>query len=252
MTDQAPHNQALQRITLPRFRMRSALLWTGLVVLVALGVITAVARVLTIADITWVTKARLAAAGTLSPGYVDQMPQIEQRFADSAPVVLIHVVTGGAFLSHGLLQFSTRIRNRHLRFHRWSGRFLVTLAIFAGVTGLWLGVVAPYSSTERLPTAAAGALFLIAPAIAVIAIRRGDIARHREWMIRFFALGVGIVVIRLAAPVILWLLSPAPFRDIVGLTFWAGWVVSLTIAEVWIRSTRAERRVHPSVAPLQA
>jgi uncharacterized membrane protein len=197
-------------------------------------------------------KARLAAARTLSPRYVEESPQIEQRFADSPLVVLIHVVTGAAFLSLGLLQFSTRIRNRHLRFHRWSGRFLVALAIFAGVSGLWLGVVAPYSPTERLPTAAAGAVFLIAPAIAVVAIRRGDIARHREWMIRFFALGVGIVVIRFAAPVIMWLLSPAPFRDIVGLAFWAGWIVSVTVAEVWIRSTRAERRLHPSVTPVQA
>ena len=123
--------------------MRSALLWAGLVVLVALGVITAVARILTIADIRWVTEVRLAAAGSLAPEYVKEVPQIERRFAESALVVLIHVVTGAAFLSLGLLQFSTRFRNRHLRFHRWSGRFLVTLAVFAGVSGLWLGVVAP-------------------------------------------------------------------------------------------------------------
>lgn len=232
--------------------MRPALLWAGLVVLVGLGVITAVVRVLTIADIRWVTTVRLAAVEMLAPEYVKEMPQIEQGFARNTVVVLIHVVAGGVFLSLGLLQFSNRIRNRYLRFHRWSGRLLVALAIFAGVSGLWLGVVEPYSSTERLPSAAAGALFLIAPAIGVIAIRRGDIARHREWMIRFYAVGLGIVVIRLATPIILWLLSPAPFRDIIGLAFWAGWVVSLSVAEVWIRSTRGERRMHASGPPLPA
>src|SRR4051794_15027893 len=151
--------------------MRSKLVWAGLIVLVALGVITAIGRVLTIANIRWVTDTRLAMS-TMVPEYAEEIPQIEQHFADSAFVVFVHVVTGALFLSLGLLQFSSRIRNRHLRFHRWSGRLLVALAIFAGVSGMWLGLVAPYSSTERLPSAAAGALFLITPTIAVIAIRR--------------------------------------------------------------------------------
>ena len=232
--------------------MRSRFLWTALVLLVALGVFSAVARVLTMAGVRWVSSARSAAVTRLAPEYVGELPKIEQSFAGSAAVVFVHVVAGALFLSLGLLQFSSRIRNRHLRFHRWSGRFLVALAVFAGISGIWLGVVEPYSPTERLPTAAAGALFLIAPAIAVTAIRRGDVARHREWMIRFFATGAGIVVIRLVGPLFVWLLSPAPFRDIVGWTFWAGWLISITVAEVWIRYTRAATVVPSSVAPLRA
>ena len=81
-------------------------------------------------------------------------------------------------------------------------------------------------------------MFVIAPVIAVVAIRRGQMIRHREWMIRFFAIGAGIVVIRLAGPAIIWLVRPAQFRDVVGLTFWVGWLVSLMVAEGWIRSTR--------------
>lgn len=232
--------------------MRSVLLWSGLVVFVAIGVITSVGRVLTIAGVPSVTEAQLAAAGAVSPEYVEEMPAIERAFSESAVVMLVHVITGGVFLALGLLQFSARIRNRHVRFHRWSGRVLVALAVFSGVSGIWLGVVEPYSATERLPSAAAGVLFLIAPVIAVIAVRRGEITRHREWMIRFFAVGVGIVVIRLVVPVFMWLLRPVSFRDIIGLAFWAGWVISVAVAEVWIRSTRAERRMHPAVAPRQA
>ena len=232
--------------------MRSRLLWAGLVVLAAFGVFAAVARVLTIADVGWVSSARSAAVNRLAPEYVGELPEIEQSLSDSASVVFLHVVTGALFLSLGLLQFSSHIRNRHRRFHRWSGRFLVALAVFAGISGIWLGVVEPYSSTERLPTAAAGALFLIAPVIAVAAIRRGNVARHREWMIRFFAIGAGIVVIRLVGPLFVWLLSPAPFREIVGWTFWAGWLISITVAECWIRYTRAATAVRPSIAPVHA
>jgi uncharacterized membrane protein len=185
------------------------------------------------------TEARLAAARALYPvAYAEEIPRLEQHFGGSTGVTLVHVIAGGIFLALGLLQFSPRIRNRHLRFHRASGRLLVALALFAGTTGVWLGVVVPYSSTERVPTAAAGVAFLITPAMAIAAIRRGDIARHREWMIRFFGVGVGIVVIRLVQPLIIWLRSPEPLRDLVGSTFWVGWLVAMTVAEVWIRSTR--------------
>ena len=231
--------------------MRAALVWTGLIVLVAFGVASSIARALVIADVAWVTQAHAAVTDRFYPQYAGEVPRMEQHFARSAGIMLVHVVTGAVFLSLGLLQFSTRFRSRHLNFHRWSGRLLVALAIFAGGSGIWLGVIAPYSSGERVPTAAAGALFLTAPAIAIIAVRRGDLARHREWMIRFFAIGVGIVVIRLVGPVIIWLLNPPTFRDIIGWTFWAGWLVSLTVAEVWIRSTRAAHGV-PSVAPQEA
>lgn len=231
--------------------MRSALVWTGLLVLVALGVTTSVLRVLAIAGVQWVTDVRLATTTSLVPEYVEELPRLEKHFADSAPVVLTHVVTGGVFLSLGLLQLSARIRDRHVRFHRVSGPLLVALAIFAGLTGLWLGVVEPYSPTERIPSAAAGVLFLVAPSIAIIAIRRGDVRKHREWMIRFFTVGAAIVVIRLVTPLIIWLRNAAPYRDIVGLTFWAGWLVSLVVAEVWIRYTRADAGAYRSPAPVK-
>ena len=176
---------------------------------------------------------------------------MERHFLKSAKVTVLHVGTGAAFLSLGLLQFAAPIRRRHVHLHRRSGYLLTALALLAGTTGVWLGVVDPFSSTERLPSAAAGALFVIAPIVAIIAIRRGQMIRHREWMIRFFATGVGIVVIRLVGSPIIWLLRPAPVRDIIGLTFWAGWLISLAVAEAWIRSTRvtfdsvAERkRIH--------
>ncbi|MEO6260597.1 MAG: DUF2306 domain-containing protein [Thermoanaerobaculia bacterium] len=233
--------------------MRSRLRWSGLILLVALGVTASISRVLTLVHVAVpVTEARLRAARAMVPAYADQFPQFEQHFAGRAMVTLAHVITGGLFLGLGLVQFSARIRNRHLQFHRRSGRFLVALALVAGTTGLWLGVVTPFSSTERLPTIAAGAVFLIAPGMAIAAVRRADIARHREWMIRFFALGVGIVVIRLLMPLILWLLHPGEVRDIFGLSFWAGWILSLMTAELWIRSTRTDSHGHSSVAPIRA
>src|SRR5688572_29882923 len=154
----------------------------------------------------WLTRARLAAAEALYPQFARELWDLEVHFNGRPLLTIVHVVGGSVFLSLGLLQFSPRIR-RNLRFHRRSGYFLVVLAVLAGATGVWLGVVAPFSSAERVPSAAAGAIFLIAPGIAIAAIRRGDVARHRDWMIRFFAVGIGIVVIRLVLPGLIWLTS---------------------------------------------
>lgn len=233
-------------------RTRLILVWVGLVVLAALGVVSALARVLAITDVgAPVTAARLAAARKTFPDYAEEIPKIEERFADSPRVTFIHVTTGAAFLTLGLLQFSARIRKRHLPFHRWSGGFLVGLAVLSGVTGLWLGLVTPYSPTERLPVLGAGAMFLITPAMGIVAMRRGDFVRHREWMIRFFAVGVGIVVIRLIGPLMIWGLNPMPFAEIIGWNFWAGWLLSVAVAELWIRATRMKPGVQVSPVPLR-
>ncbi|MGZ4809039.1 MAG: DUF2306 domain-containing protein [Thermoanaerobaculia bacterium] len=222
-------------------------------ILVAIGVFSAFARVVAITGVaTSVTEWRLATTRTLFPGvYAKEMPDIERSLSRHAMTMIVHVTTGAVFLTLGLLQFSPRIRARHLRFHRWSGRVLVSVALLTGLTGLWVGIVVPYSPTERMPIAAMGTLFLVAPAVAIRAVRRGDVVRHREWMIRFYATGVGIVVVRLVAPLIIWAMAPAPFHDIVGWTFWTGWIVSVTAGELWIRRTRGGY-IEPSAAVARA
>lgn len=207
--------------------------------LVALGVLAAAGRFFALTNIaTPFTDGRLRLVHRLYPAFRGDIPRIEQRFADAAPLTIVHVVTGAVFLVLGLLQFATPFRNRHPRFHRRTGYFLAALALVAGISGLWLGVVKPFASTERAPTAAAGVVFFMTAAIAIAAIRRGDIERHREWMIRFYAVGVGVVAVRLVSPIVIWLLAPAPFSKLIGVSFWAGWIVSVAVAEVWIRATR--------------
>lgn len=225
-------------------RIRSMSLWAGLVGLVVLGVFAAVARVVAITGVAdWLTTARLDATNATFPDFAAEAIAIEQHFSVHATVSVVHVMTGAALLILGLLQFSPSIRTRHLRFHRLSGRGLVALSFVAGLSGIWMGVIDPYSTSERAPTAAAGVVMLAAPLLGIAAARRGDVRRHREWMMRFYAVAVGVVVIRLAGGPIFWLLRPAPIRETIGLSFWAGWLISLAVAEMRIRWTREPNRL---------
>jgi len=85
-----------------------------------------------------------------------------------------------------------------------------------------------------------GGLFLFAVYRGVRAIRRGQVARHREWMIRVFALAVAISTVRLVGAVLDVALTPLGVRPpaVFALSVWTGWILTLGIAELWIRHTR--------------
>ena len=87
------------------------------------------------------------------------------------------------------------------------------------------------------------AALLVAIAVGFVAIRRRQIARHREWMIRVFAFATAIATIRIAFAAIDVALTQSgmPPPDQFMFSVWTGWLVTLAAAEAWIRDTR--RRV---------
>ena len=128
-----------------------------------------------------------------------------------------------------------------MRLHRWSGRVLILAALPVGLSGLLLSGLFPYGG----PAAAsapfvAGALFLFALIRAFIAIRRRDVVRHREWMIRMFSIGLGIATIRVISLILL-ATTRISFQESAGMVFWIGWLSTFAAAELWIRHTRPRR-----------
>jgi uncharacterized membrane protein len=171
-------------------------------------------------------------------GWKREIAAFERRFAEHDRTILIHVVAGGAFLLVALLQFSSRIRRRHPALHRWMGRTLVTIAIASTIAGLFFGLVIPFGGLgEITSTGFFGVLFIIALVRAVVAVRKGQIAVHREWMIRAYGIALGISTIRLVGSV-LQTYTPMPVREMLGVMFWLGWGLTLAAAEAWVRMTR--------------
>ncbi len=66
-------------------------------------------------------------------------------FLQFPTIVALHVVLGGVYLALAPFQFVGRIRSRHLGYHRRAGRIFVAVGLVAGVTGLFLGLVIPFS-----------------------------------------------------------------------------------------------------------
>ena len=83
----------------------------------------------------------------------------------------------------------------------------------------------------------------LALARAVRAVRRGDVTRHREWMIRAYAVAIGISTTRVVGAALDLALSPVGFRPrgLFVLAIAAGWSLTVAAAELWIVGTRASR-----------
>jgi uncharacterized membrane protein len=161
-----------------------------------------------------------------------------------------HLLPGALFFLLVTLQFSRRLRARHPAVHRWNGRAMLVLILLTAAAGMYLGLARPYGGTlESAATTLFGGLFVLFAARGYRAIRRRDVARHREWMIRMFALGIAISVIRVIGMLSVILFGTEAINaGGFALSLWLGWSVSLATAEAWIRWTRPVRRIESEAA----
>lgn len=173
-------------------------------------------------------------------------------FLQFPAIAASHVILGAVYLALAPLQFVSRIRSRWLAYHRWAGRLLVAIGLVVGMTGLFIAWVIPFSGWwERVVIGFFGGLFLAALGKGFLHIRAGQMALHREWMIRALAIGLGIATTRLimvpAAFVVFAMAhqrgTDPPLEQIAAISiasFALAFMLHSALAEAWIRRTRKE------------
>ncbi len=166
---------------------------------------------------------------------------LDDLFARFPILTLVHIFPGLLFMVLGPLQFSSAIRARHLRWHRWSGRIFVSCGVVIGISALVMsfGMPAIGGINQAAATTLFATFFLFALCKAFWHIRRREIALHREWMIRAFAVGLAVATIR---PIIGMFFATSRFsglapHEFFGIAFWIGFVLHLIAAEAWIHAT---------------
>lgn len=235
----------------PRRAARAALR-TGIAVLVLLAIWAALLRTLILfgaiapLDEPGFVREYVGAFNRSTGVPIEETIALDAKFGRWPVTSVLHVVPALLFMLLAPLQFSRGIRARHPWFHRWSGRLLILAAFFFGITGLVLGLVEPYGGgAESVAIGSVGALLLAALAKAYLAIRRGDVERHRRWMIRVFAIALGVAVVRIVSIPLAYALGPSHPRGAFALSVWLGFALSLIGSEIILRFGRRtpERRV---------
>ena len=98
-------------------------------------------------------------------------------------ILIPHTLSAAIALLAGPMQFSSRLRQRYLKFHRVLGRIYVISVFIGALTGIALAAGRP-----GMPgTCVQAAAWIICTTAAFITARNRQIARHRRWMVRSYA-----------------------------------------------------------------
>jgi uncharacterized membrane protein len=151
---------------------------------------------------------------------------------------LLHRVGGALLLIMGLAQFWPALRRERPALHRWTGRVYVPLALLAAISGIVMALTVPFGGLgETIPSVVFGVALIVVTLLGLARARARQFERHREWMVRSFALCLGPLMIRLVAPIFVYGLGMSERAAIVP-SFWAGWMINLAFAETWIQARR--------------
>jgi uncharacterized membrane protein len=214
------------------------LVWGAVIFLAAIGSAVALRRMVHLVPV--VIGGYRAPVVAANPALA-QLTALDDLFARYAILTLVHIVPGLLFMVLGPWQFSATIRARHLRWHQWNGRIFVFSGVVIGVSALVMSFAMPAIGgvNQAVATTLFGAFFLIALGKAVWHIRRKEVALHRDWMIRAFAVGLAVATIR---PIIGIFFATSRItgltpHEFFGTAFWIGFTAQLMAAEAWIRWT---------------
>jgi uncharacterized membrane protein len=176
-------------------------------------------------------------------------------------LLVTHIFTATVALVLGPLQFVPAIRARR-RWHRRIGRaYLLVGVLPSAVTAVPVALLSDRIVTQvGLVIPAVG--WLVTAWLAVRAIRRGDVAAHRAWMMRNYALTFLAVTARILVPLVLLtglatgaiapVDAPTAVTSLIPVGQVLGWMINLAVAEVLImRAPRTRTALRsPRAAPV--
>jgi uncharacterized membrane protein len=171
-------------------------------------------------------------------GHLSGPADLDTGFASHPALTLAHILPGVLFVVLGPFQFMAGLRRRRPVLHRWMGRFFLADSLVIGVTALVMSPQMAIGGTlESAATFVFGVLFLFSLGRAFAAIRARRVAEHRRWMIRAYAIGLGVATVRPIVGVFFATSRITHFtpHDFFGIAFWLGFTLSLATAETWIR-----------------
>ncbi|MEU8301332.1 DUF2306 domain-containing protein [Micromonospora sp. NPDC048909] len=173
--------------------------------------------------------------------------------AEPLPVVL-HIVGAVVYTILGAFQFVPSLRRR--RWHRLAGRVLVPCGLTVAVSGLWMTFAYDLPAHDNDVLAGMRLVFGSAMAALILlglaAALRRDFTRHRAWMVRGYAIGLGAGTQAFTHAPYLVATGEQPDGNIRAGLVLAGWLINLAVAEWHLRRPARTARFRPVRRPRAA
>jgi hypothetical protein len=156
------------------------------------------------------------------------------RYSVYLPAFYIHIITGSIVLVTGIFQFSRNIRFRYAALHRSAGKvYIAVVLLLTAPSGFVMSLFANGGLPAQTGFAILASLWWLFTWKAWQSAIGRDWTRHREFMLRSYALTFAAVTLRMYS----FVFALIGFRGefIYNVIVWLSWVPSLIIVEVWVR-----------------
>ncbi|MBD2872006.1 DUF2306 domain-containing protein [Paenibacillus arenilitoris] len=174
----------------------------------------------------------------------EEITPANARFFETPLPVVLHILSAGLYAVLGAFQLAPGFRRRRPGWHRTAGRLLVLCGLLVGLWGLWMTLfyAIPYGGKLLFVLRLLfGSAMVASILLGFTAILRGDVIKHRAWMIRGFAIGIGAGTQALTLMAGEWIAGP-PSALGEAMLNGLGWAINLAVAEWAIRRNRARKR----------
>ncbi|MEM8889272.1 MAG: DUF2306 domain-containing protein [Bacteroidota bacterium] len=164
--------------------------------------------------------------------------------------IVVHIIVGILFNLLAPFQFAPAVLKKWPRYHKWMGRVLVVSALGVAVTGMWMNenfpVFGGFLKYSGVHLSAIG--LILSLALAIRFILRRDVRRHKIWMMRAIALGLGPATQRLIIMPVFFAYG-LPSEMAIGLLVWGGYLINLAFVE-WLLFREKNKRASKLSTPL--
>jgi len=158
---------------------------------------------------------------------------LRETYKATSPIIYVHVLPGVIAMLLGPLQFLGVLRRaKYRRTHRVLGRMYVASCLVAALGALWMATVAYGGLVTGLGLGALAVLWIGATSLGTRAALIGNIAVHRRWMTRSFAMTFAIVMFRVEFELLQVFGMPRVLAY--QLSAWGCWIINLAVTERFI------------------
>lgn len=164
-------------------------------------------------------------------------PNLKESFLARPWGIYPHAFFGGVAMILGPFQFHRGLLGRNRARHRTLGQVYVTACLITGTAGLYMAFYSYGGIVTHLGFGGLALALLTTTGLAFRAIKARQVATHREWMIRSYAMVYAAVALRIQIPLLM-VATQGDFDVTYRIVAWLCWVPNVIVAELIVRRTR--------------
>lgn len=147
----------------------------------------------------------------------------------------VHFVAGGLALAVGIWCFRRDLLAGATAWHRRLGQLYMACVLASGSAGLAMAVCSDGGIAAHFGFGGLAVAWLSTTTLGWRRIHHREIAAHRRWMVRSYALACAAITLRVELPLLA--LAFGSFGIAYPMVSWLCWVPNLLFAEWWLART---------------